>query len=278
MGDAKAMLGQRIITAVILIALLLAALLWLPPTGWTLLVTALALLAAYEWGKLAGYGHLGTVAFSLAVLLGMGMGLGIIPAKYFFSAHSFFLHAALFWIVIVPLWLALGYKTRQPGIMALAGLMVIVPTALAMILLPRPFELLALMATMWISDSAAYFAGRAFGKHKLAPQISPGKTWEGVAGALVATLLYAEGLQRMGFSFSNITPQGYSLKITALFMLLACLGIVGDLFESWMKRCAGVKDSGNILPGHGGVLDRIDALTSTLPIAALALHWLGRAL
>jgi phosphatidate cytidylyltransferase len=95
---------------------------------------------------------------------------------------------------------------------------------------------------------------------------------------LVATLIYAEVLQRMGFSFSNINSQGYSLKITALFLLLACLGIIGDLFESWMKRTAGVKDSGNILPGHGGVLDRIDALTSTLPIAALALGLMGKLL
>lgn len=240
------------------------------------MVMALALAAAWEWAKLSGYGTSATLAYLAAILLLLCMGAGIIPANFFFSAQSFFLQSTVFWIFIVPLWLVRGYKTRHPGILALAGWMVIVPAALAMIVLQRPYELLALMAAVWVSDVAAYFTGRAFGKHKLAPQISPGKTWEGVAGALVATLIYAEGMQRMGFSFSQTGAPGYSLKITALFMLLACLGMVGDLFESWMKRTAGVKDSGSILPGHGGVLDRIDALTSTLPIAALALGFMGK--
>jgi phosphatidate cytidylyltransferase len=270
------MLGQRIITAVILVALLLAALVWLPQTAWTLLVAALVVLAAYEWAKLSGFSGNTIYIYLGATLLVFWLALTYQSADEYWHGLPFYVIAALFWFVLAPLWLAKAYQNKSALSMALCGWVVIIPTGLAMIFLTRPFELLALMATVWVSDIAAYFCGRAFGKHKLAPAISPGKTWEGVAGALIATLIYAEGLQRMGFSFTQTGAPGYSLKITALFLLLACLGILGDLFESWMKRTAGVKDSGHILPGHGGVLDRIDALTSTLPIAALALGLMGR--
>jgi phosphatidate cytidylyltransferase len=120
------------------------------------------------------------------------------------------------------------------------------------------------MGAIWLSDTAAYFSGRTWGKNKLAPSISPGKTWEGVAGALVAVLVYA-----LIWSYGEDAIP--ATLLIPLLLLLAALGIVGDLFESLMKRHAGLKDSGTILPGHGGILDRIDALTSTLPIAALAL-------
>ncbi len=262
------MLGQRVITAVILVALLLAALFLLPQAGWILLVTALALVAAYEWAQLSGFNKAFMLTYLLSVLLIISFGTGWIldDMDTFFFTLGAFLLSAFFWSFVAPLWLMFGFKVHQRILMALVGWLVIIPTALAMMVLPRPFELLALMATVWVSDIAAYFAGRAFGRHKLAPSISPGKTWEGVAGALVATLIYAEGLQRMGFSLG---AQGYSLKVTLLLLVIACFGILGDLFESWIKRCAGVKDSGSVLPGHGGVLDRIDALTSALPIAAL---------
>jgi phosphatidate cytidylyltransferase len=126
--------------------------------------------------------------------------------------------------------------------------------------------LLALLGVVWIADSAAFFAGRRFGRTKLAPTISPGKTWEGVVGAFVAVLLYALILQQVVF------PGVAGFQFPGLYILVLCmtaLGILGDLFESWMKRQAGVKDSGTLLPGHGGVLDRIDALTAAVPLAAL---------
>jgi phosphatidate cytidylyltransferase len=122
------------------------------------------------------------------------------------------------------------------------------------------------MGVVWVSDIAAYFVGRSFGKHKLAPNISPGKTWEGVAGALIVVVCYALIWGQFIGKGDNILI----INLVLLSLLLAGLGIIGDLFESLMKRQAGVKDSGNILPGHGGILDRIDALTSTLPIAVLA--------
>jgi len=125
------------------------------------------------------------------------------------------------------------------------------------------------MAIVCIADSAAYFSGRAFGRRKLAPHISPGKTWEGVAGALLALLLY--GVLMNGFQ-SVVSLPLLLLMIVVLFYF----SVLGDLFESWIKRVAGMKDSGRLLPGHGGVLDRIDAMTSALPIAAGMLVLLGR--
>jgi phosphatidate cytidylyltransferase len=117
------------------------------------------------------------------------------------------------------------------------------------------------MIAIWVSDTAAYFTGRAFGKHKLAPTISPGKTWEGVAGALIAVSIYALTWTYLAGEKTQI------MLLVPLLLVLVVLGIIGDLFESLMKRQAGVKNSGDILPGHGGILDRIDALTSTLPVA-----------
>ena len=149
----------------------------------------------------------------------------------------------------------------------LIGWAVLLPTCVALFQLRAisPLLLLGFMATIWISDTAAYFTGRAFGKHKLAPQISPNKTWEGVAGALIAVLLYG------AIWDFTIQQTFFSAPLIVLLLIMAILGIIGDLYESLIKRQAGVKDSGNLLPGHGGILDRIDALTSSLPFAMLAL-------
>ena len=145
--------------------------------------------------------------------------------------------------------------------------MLLLPTCLALYQLRAisPLLLLGFMATIWISDTAAYFTGRSFGKHKLAPTISPNKTWEGVAGALIAVLIYG-----LIWDFW-LNEESLASKLLPLLLLMAILGIIGDLYESLIKRHANVKDSGNILPGHGGILDRIDALTSSLPLAILAL-------
>jgi phosphatidate cytidylyltransferase len=133
---------------------------------------------------------------------------------------------------------------------------------------PTPWALLVVMSVVWIADTAAYFAGKSFGRNKLAPQISPGKTWEGAFGAMAAVAVY------YGVLLLLEPQQRYFNGIAGLgvFLLILVLSIEGDLFESWMKRQAGVKDSGQLLPGHGGILDRIDGLTATMPLAALALH------
>jgi phosphatidate cytidylyltransferase len=160
-----------------------------------------------------------------------------------------------------------GWKVEQPLLMALVGWAVLIPTGLAMQDLRdgHPMWLLGMMGLVWVADIAAYFTGRKFGKHKLAPSISPGKTWEGVAGALLGVTAYV----LVAWSFSGFGP----MVLPALLVASWCwvgLAVFGDLFESAIKRQAGVKDSGALLPGHGGLLDRGDALTSTLPLAALA--------
>jgi phosphatidate cytidylyltransferase len=168
--------------------------------------------------------------------------------------------AALFWIAVAPLWLKHGVKGRG---LAVAGFLVIVPAALAFVVLD-PREVLLILLLVWIADIAAYFVGRAWGRRKLAPSISPGKTWEGALGGTAAALVYAIILATFIAGFSWVP---YLLAAT----LVAVLSIVGDLFESAAKRYAAVKDSGALLPGHGGVLDRIDSATAALPAAALLL-------
>lgn len=156
----------------------------------------------------------------------------------------------------------------------LLGALVILPTWVAMVALNavNTWLMLAVMALVWVADIAAYFAGRAFGRRKLAPNISPGKTWEGVAGAVVGVLVY-------GSLVLSLSPLGGQLPLpwpvlALLLLVLTAVSVMGDLFESLLKRQAGIKDSSQLLPGHGGVLDRIDALTSTLPVAALILYLL----
>jgi phosphatidate cytidylyltransferase len=138
--------------------------------------------------------------------------------------------------------------------------------------------LLSVMALVWIADIGAYFSGKAFGKHKLAPSISPGKSWEGAIGGWLATLIVA-GISTLHPSMADtfsarVVEQWGWLGFALVITLLVAFSIVGDLFESQLKRRAGMKDSSNLLPGHGGVLDRIDALVPTLPLAVLLGHWL----
>jgi len=151
---------------------------------------------------------------------------------------------------------------HRPALIAV-GFLVIVPAAVALAVLP-PVEVLAVLVLVWIADTAAYFVGRAWGRRKLAPSISPGKSWEGAFGGVVAAVAYA--IICGTFLWGNAWP-----AYLAAAVVLAAISIVGDLFESAAKRQAGVKDSGTLLPGHGGILDRIDSATAVLPVAALLL-------
>jgi phosphatidate cytidylyltransferase len=273
------MLGTRILTALVLIPSTLLALFWLTPRGWAAVTLAVMVLAGLEWANLAGYGRLGSVVF-------VG-GLALIGCVLLFAPGSF--HgdqgwseavplaacgsALLFWLLAAPAWLATAWRARSAIGLALLGWLVLLAPWVAVVQLKTrsPWLLLALMAVVWIADTAAYFSGRAFGRHKLAPALSPGKTWEGVAGALIATGLYALAL--LHFAPASAYGRAPSLAAAAawvaLVLALTALSILGDLFESLLKRQRGVKDSGALLPGHGGVLDRIDALLSALPAAAL---------
>ncbi len=157
--------------------------------------------------------------------------------------------------------------------MALTGVVVLIGAWAAVVQLQArgPWVVLAAMAIVWIADTAAYFSGRAFGRRKLAPAISPGKTWEGVYGALAAVALYAVVVTQFaeGAGYRSELSVAAAAIWIAMALGLVLLSVAGDLFESLLKRHAGVKDSGTILPGHGGVLDRIDALLSAMPAAAL---------
>lgn len=174
--------------------------------------------------------------------------------------------AAAFWLLVAPVWLARGIRPGGVAMIA-AGWVVLLPAALAMATL-EPRRLLIFLVLVWLADSAAYFAGRVWGRRKLAPSISPGKTWEGALGGVVAALVWAIICRRY---FDDAAWAAY-LGAAAL---LAAVSIVGDLFESAAKRRAGVKDSGALLPGHGGILDRIDSATAVLPLSALLLSLRG---
>ena len=178
------------------------------------------------------------------------------------ATSAAFLLAALFWALAAPVWLWRGVRDAARPLLAAAGLVVVIPAALALAIL-EPSEVLAVLVLVWIADTAAYFVGRAFGRHKLAPSISPRKTWEGAAGGMGGALAYAIVL--------GVLSRGAWWTYLGIAAVLAVLSIVGDLFESAAKRQAGVKDSGTLLPGHGGVMDRIDSATATLPVAALLL-------
>lgn len=262
------MLKTRVLTVLLLLPLFLAALFLLPETGWALLMLGVVMIGAREWSKISAYSSFHGWVY---VLLTMFIGLALLLE----SSHSanFMLYgiAFLFWALLVPLWLRNQWRARQWTIMALIGWVVLIPTWLALVELRTfgPGLFLGLLAVVWIADTAAYFAGRKFGRHKLAPAISPGKTWEGVAGAFLGVTLYG---MAWGMWDSSSVPFNSGLwRGVLLLWILTLFSIMGDLFESWMKRVAGLKDSGRILPGHGGVLDRIDALTAVLPLAAFGL-------
>jgi len=257
-------LKLRLITAAGLVAAFLAALFLAPALAWILFVLVFMAGAAWEWSGLLGYGaglRAGYVlATSLAALLAGIQGLQ--------GNLVIYLLALAFWAVAAPLWLIRAWPLPGKLLGAGIGWLLLLPTFLALLFLraDAPGLVLVAVGVAVVADTAAYFSGRAFGRRKLAPSISPGKTVEGALGAAAAVALYA---LVMAFATQDGCDPSCLLLIVAAFLLLFVLSVLGDLFESWIKRQAGVKDSGTLLPGHGGVLDRIDSLTAVLPVAAL---------
>lgn len=269
------MLKTRVITALVLMALLLPSIFLLPQASWAILVAAFIGVAAWEWGALLGWsGRARRILGGLTALLctglalrfpdALGAGQAVDPAQTWVLA--FYGVSALFWCLLIPLWLRKKWALGGGVVGVLVGAVVLLPTWLAMVQLRilGPAVLLAIFAVVWMADIAAYFSGKAFGKRKLAPSISPGKTWEGAAGAAVGVVIYGVVVRA---AFALDVP---ALPLWILLLLgVTAISIIGDLYESLLKRKAGIKDSSNVLPGHGGVLDRIDSLTSTLPVVAL---------
>ncbi len=265
------MLKTRILTALVLVAALALILFALPPLAARLAFAAIAALAAWEWAGLMKQDMPARYMFGGAILICCWQLTVNLPQLVPVLLGL----ATAFWLLVVPLWFRYKWTLAGNDMFGyLLGALVILPTWAAMVALHAvdTWLMLAVMALVWVADIAAYFAGRAFGRRKLAPTISPGKTWEGVAGAVVGVLIY-------GSLVLSLSPLGSKLPLSwpvlaCLLLVLTAVSVMGDLFESLLKRQAGIKDSSQLLPGHGGVLDRIDALTSTLPVAALILYLL----
>ena len=271
------MLKQRIITALVLVGLLLPAMFYFPQEYWALSVAAVIGVGAWEWGALLAWDSrqrlvLGVVfAFVCALVslidpAALGIGSDFVLSKPW--VIFVYLIAGVFWFVLIPIWLY--KKWSLSGLTGLiVGCVVLFPTWLAMVQLRMlgAAPLLWIFAVVWMADVAAYFSGKAFGKHKLAPSISPGKTWEGALGATLGVIVYGLVL-RYFYALESLSIASWGVILIGV----TAVSIVGDLYESLLKRKAGIKDSSNVLPGHGGVLDRIDSLTSTLPV--IALFWL----
>jgi phosphatidate cytidylyltransferase len=251
-------MSTRILTALVLIPVTIAALFLLPPRAWGALTLMIVIIASNEWAMLSGYRNqsglllvAGTLLIGACMLFtpwpGFDAGGGWPEALVVSICGA----ATLFWVVIAPAWLYFGWRIESKIVLTLVG---------------------------WLALTATWVAVRRFGKRKLAPSISPGKTWEGVYGGLIAVAIYALALlpfaEGAGYSAPILPPR--AIAWIALAVGLAGLSVVGDLFESQLKRHRGVKDSGKLLPGHGGVLDRIDALMAALPPAALIAHYLIR--
>lgn len=262
------MLRARVVTALLLLAGFLVVLFLLPVWAAGVFFAAASGVAGWEWAgmlKMNEVQRRSFAAFVAAACLGCSLFRPVWPLLWG--------GAAVFWLLVVPLWFNQGWILSRGVWSMVVGLILLLPTwAALMALLQRgPGWLFAAMAAVWVADIAAYFAGRAFGRIRLAPSISPGKTREGAYGAGLAVVLYAVGAALVAGIALPTSASEWLIAVLGLWLLTG-VSILGDLFESMAKRAAGIKDSSNLLPGHGGVLDRIDSLTSALPLVALFLH------
>ncbi len=272
------MLLQRVLTAIILIPLVVWGVLAADHWLFAAIVAAVMLLCAWEWARLAG---LQTLPMQLLYVLLCGL---LIAALWFIAtdkvADFLILIAAGIWLGMALALFSWRHKVLhkaafQPFILML-GLLLLSAAWQALVSLHKlpdigPKLTLGLLILIWVADSAAYFTGKAFGRHKLAPVLSPGKTLEGMAGALLTAALWGMFMLVMLFSSKS------SVIVAALLLslLTAVVSVAGDLFESLVKRRADIKDSGHLLPGHGGVWDRIDSLIASAPVFVAGLYLSG---
>lgn len=268
------MLKYRVITAIVLATLFLTALFGLPPAGFSALLAGVVGYAAWEWSGLAGLiGPVQRSAFVASILISL-LAIALIDSQAgmrYGATLALLVMACVWWFV--ALWWMRGYpdSARLWGSVRMRQLMgawVLVPTWLSIHVLVHQMEgaklVLAVILMVAAADIGAYFAGRRFGRHPLAPAVSPGKTWEGLFGGLLCTLLLAFSIR---LSFDFVAHWFWWLFLAGVTGLAS---VVGDLLESMVKRHRGVKDSGGALPGHGGLLDRVDGLTAALPVFTLS--------
>lgn len=255
------MLKQRVLTAVILIIVLLGVMLGLPPVATSVLITVLVLVGAWEWAGFIGSGARGTRAgFTLVILAALG---GAWAAYLSFPGFlPVLLIVAVAWWFVAFLWVCLAPERVNALAATFAGLFALVPCWVALVYLVQTtgntYWVLFTLVLVWAADTGAFFAGRFFGRVPLAPRVSPKKTWEGVLGGIALSGVVAWIAARWLFKVDV-------LPFVSLCVAVAALSIVGDLTESLLKRAAGIKDSGTLFPGHGGMLDRIDSVTAAAP-------------
>lgn len=266
------MLKQRIITALILLPIALCGFFLLEGAGFALFIGLVVTLGAWEWARLAGFAaQSARVTYATAVaamLFIMYLVPGIAP--WVLGASVLWWAVATFLVLTYP---QTAHHWANAATKLMIGLLILLPAWQGLIWIKQDalgnWQIMAVMVLVWGADIGAYFSGRAFGKRKLAPKVSPGKSWEGVYGGLVLSLVITAvvGVVR-GWTAGQL--------LMGLFgaALIVFVSVVGDLTESMFKRQSGIKDSSNLLPGHGGVLDRIDSLTAAIPIFAVLL-WMA---
>ncbi|MBI1732858.1 MAG: CDP-archaeol synthase [Gammaproteobacteria bacterium] len=270
-------ISARTATAVPLAVAIIAGVLLLPSGAFTGIVGAAVTLAAWEWSALAGIVALTRRCLYVAALIGAGAAVCLAPALQ--ATTHVMAGAAGFWIAALLMIVATQRRRfafdQWPRLRALSGALVLLPAWLGLVQLHAgaggTHEVIFLLLLVWSADTAAFYAGRKWGRHRLCPEVSPGKSWEGAVAGLVAGVVLAAVYAAL---------RNASGRAMVIFVLLAAFtvaaSIVGDLFESMIKRSANRKDSGTLLPGHGGMLDRMDSLTAAVPVYLLGLPLAGR--
>lgn len=279
------MTKTRVLAALIMAPAAIAAILLLPSQWLAAAAAAVLLIGLWEWLKLAGVED--TLARTTLLLLNLVLMVLVVWDR---DASLFLFRVAALvgvgWWLLALLWLRFfnfgaGPDSKGRALKLLAGTLAVLPAWASLVLLHASSDqghlwLLAALMVVWAADSGAYFAGRTFGRHKLAPRISPNKTWEGLFGGLLAGLLVV-----VAFGFGFGVPEWQLITVAQLpWLLLVTVvavfaSVLGDLFESLLKRHAGAKDSGHIIPGHGGVLDRVDGVLAALPVFAIGKEIFG---
>ncbi|QEY25433.1 phosphatidate cytidylyltransferase [Neisseria zalophi] len=265
------MLKQRVITALILLPIMLGMLYQASDGLWAIFCGLIALLVLWEYGRLCGMAKTQNHHFLAATAV---FGITAYAGDWMLPTISWLMVLA-FWFVIMPLWLYKKWTLKPDWKAYVTGLMLALPFWFALTGLRPDGEsassLLAIMGLVWVADIFAYFFGKAFGKRKLAPSISPGKSWEGAIGGAACVTVYMLWVWSAGWLAFDVSWPGAIL----IGWVLTAVSIGGDLLESWFKRSANVKDSSHLLPGHGGVFDRVDSLIAVLSVYAAIMAILG---
>ncbi len=261
---------KRVVTAAVLLAVLLVVVLWLPPEATVVALTVVVLAGAWEWSAFLRASRL------WQRLLYVGVVAVLLPTVWYYTKATdglrLVLQVAVIWWIVALGWVMFAPRRVSSSAAALAGVFALVPAWIALARLRVDFVrgaewVLFALILVQVADIGAFFVGRRFGRRRLAPAVSPGKTWEGVIGGFIASGLVAMiGSSRFGIPLVQFLP---------LCLAVVAFSIVGDLTESLLKRFAGLKDSGRLFPGHGGVMDRIDSVTGAAPVLFFGLILIG---